>query len=360
MKRRVSMLFFFGVIALAFSASKTEAQVACDTTVTAPSSIQTAVDAVTDVNLDGERVVCLDDSGGSFSQSVVLDTADSGITLTAEPGDSPTLDGSSLGSADAISLLAGVSDVTIESLEITGYGPNPCCGLGMGIQAWNNGTSNITVQNNHIHDNTGNAILVGNEGTGVHTGWLVANNVIAGTGYYLLELTNCEGCTIIKNQVTGGFLGIVVQARNTSTTGGGSGDVVIDGVSVLHNTVNNSVYGVYVLSFTGHPWLFTPITGATTLLSSVNISNNTIVDSTGWGILFWAYNGAATAENGRIMHNEITCSGGSNGVGVLQSGYGQTGTVKNVKVVNNNFSGCDPNVTNTGQDTKLPRGLGPY
>lgn len=337
----------------------------CTTTVTAPSSIQAAIDGA-----DYGDVVCLDDSGGAFFQTVVFGPEDSGITLSAADGDSPVLNGSTLDLADAIRLLAGVSDVTIQGLEITGYGSWACCGPGMAIQAWNDGTSNITVRNNHIHGNTGNAILVGNEGTGVHTGWVVQNNVISGSGYYLLELSNCENCTIMKNDVDGGLYGIVVQARNTSTSGAGSGDVVINGVHILHNTVKNSWYGgVYVLSFTGHPWYYTPITGATTLLSSVNISNNNVEskDPWGsptykpWGILFWAYNDAATALNGRINHNEINCSNGR-GVGVLQSGYspGLVGTVKNVKVVNNSFTDCNPNVTDTGQDTKLPPGLGPY
>ena len=62
----------------------------CDATVTAPASIQAAIDA----NPGG--VVCLTDSGGEFAQQVVFGPEDSGITLTAEPGATPALNGATL------------------------------------------------------------------------------------------------------------------------------------------------------------------------------------------------------------------------------------------------------------------------
>ena len=359
MKKTLVIVLGLGFLAATLAS---HAQAVCDTTVTAPSSIQTAVDTVTDVNLDGERVVCLDDSGLGFFQSVVFGSEDSGITLTPEPGDSPVLDGSSLVPADAIRLLTGVSNVTIEGLEITGYGSAACCGPGMGIQAWNDGTSNITVQNNYIHGNTGNAILVGNERPGLHTGWLVQNNRIEGAGFYLLELTNCADCTMMKNDVDGGsFAGIIVQARNTVP---GSGLATVDGVSILHNTVANAAsYGIYVLSYTGvQTDPFDPVAGASILLSSVNISQNIVSNSGNTGILFWAFNEGATAENGRIVKNTLNCQASKPGIRVLErSASGPFGTVENVKVVNNSFdANCNPQVTDEGEDTKLPRGLGPY
>ncbi len=54
----------------------------CDSTVTAPDSIQDAIEAA---GVDG--VVCLDDSGGAFSQSVVfIGEADSFMALTSVHG----------------------------------------------------------------------------------------------------------------------------------------------------------------------------------------------------------------------------------------------------------------------------------
>ncbi|MFQ5879988.1 MAG: NosD domain-containing protein [Dehalococcoidia bacterium] len=319
----------------------------CTTTVTAPSSIQTAVDAAS----PGD-VVCLDDSGGVFSQTVVFGPEDSGITLTAEDGDTPVMDGGSA-ALDAIRFLNGVSDVTIEGLTIQNYGSGSWTQPGNAIQAWDVSTSNITIRNNVMDDFSWNAVLVGSEGGFVHDNWMVKNNTVRDATFVGIELTNCEECTIMKNDVDPSLLGIVVQARNTVA---GSGAVVIDGVHILHNTVDNAVFGIYVLSFTGHPTLFTPITGASSLLSSVSISHNTVTDSGAIGVLFWAFNAEATAKNGRIMKNVINCPAttlGDIGVGIFTAAGS---TVKNVKVVNNSFADCDTNVIDGGDATKQPPG----
>ena len=317
----------------------------CTTFVTAPASIQAAVDGAS----FGD-VVCLDDSGGDFDQEVVFGPEDSGITLSAAHGDSPVLDGSS-GLDFAIELLDGVTDVTIEHLEIHEYTNNA---RSSAILAWDVDTSNITVRYNTMHNFSWNAVLVGSEGGFIHDNWMVKNNRVDDTGFVGIELTNCEDCSILANIVDDAVLGIVVQARNTVAE---SGDVVINGVHVIGNDVDNSVFGIYVLSFTGHPTAFTPITGASTLLKSVNMSNNNVSGSSVVGIRFWAFNDDATAKNGRIMHNVIVCPASTAGVEVRESGSGQTGTVKNAKVVNNDFSIECTSVVDQGEDTKLPPGI---
>ena len=168
--------------------------------------------------------------------------------------------------------------------------------------------------------------------------------------------------------------------------------MVIDGVGVQNNTiVGAGLYGIYVLSFTGHPLFFTPITGASTLLSSVTVQKNTVTDTTGFclddpteaflgfgycddpgdffiagrGIRFWAFNDDATAINGRIMKNTVNClppNGDQENLGieVIERGSGELGTVENVKVVNNTIdSDCVPAFTDEGEDTKFPSGLLP-
>ena len=107
------MLAFVAVTPSVFAAH-------CFITITAATSIQATVDA------NPGKVICLDDSGGAFMQQVVFASTDSGITLTAEHGDSPVLDGTSLQGTgpttiSAIELLSGVSGVTIEGLEIKNY-----------------------------------------------------------------------------------------------------------------------------------------------------------------------------------------------------------------------------------------------
>lgn len=324
----------------------------CTTTVTAPASIQTAIDSA-----GSGDVVCLDDSG-VFSQTVVFGPEDSGITLSAADGDTPVMDGGSA-ALDAIRLLDGVSGVTIERLTIQNYGAAAFTQPGNAIQAWDVSTSNITVRNNVLDDFSWNAVLVGSEGGFVHDSWMVKNNVVRGAEFVGIELTNCNGCTIMKNDIDPTFLGIVVQARNSVA---GSGSVAIDGVNVSQNTVDGvGGVGIYVLSFTGDSTAFTPITGASTLLTSVSIKNNTVTDSGSAAIRCWAFNDAATAENCRITKNTINCLSSTPGIQVLERGSGQTGTVENVKVVNNTLDGeCSPAYTDEGDDTKLPPGLGPY
>jgi parallel beta-helix repeat protein len=304
-------------------------------------SIQSAVDGA-----DPGDVICL---SGTFSNEPTVTIGTSGITLTS--ASAAELHG---GDGPAFRLADGLSDVTIEGLDIG----NRIGFRGGGIETWARSTSNITIRNNYLHDNTYSGVLVGSEGGFIHTNWMVKGNTVNDHGGMGIELTNCAGCTILNNNVTGaGFAGIVVQARNTVA---GSGEVAIDGVHVLHNTINAPVgyASIYVLSITGHPTFFTPIDGASTVLSSVTLQKNTVTVA-GWGILFWAYNNAATARNGRIMKNVVNCTPSGPGIGVLQSGV-DPGTVENVKVVNNSFTDCDPNVTDTGTDTKLPPGLGPY
>lgn len=122
MNKKLTILAVVVLFAALMALGGGQAQAAhCTVTVTAPSSIQAAVDAA----MSGD-VVCLDDSGGSFNQVVVFSgTAsgddDSGITLSAEDGDAPVLDGTTGSLVDAITLQDGVRGVTIEDLEIQDY-----------------------------------------------------------------------------------------------------------------------------------------------------------------------------------------------------------------------------------------------
>lgn len=326
----------------------------CTVTLSSGANIQTAVDDA------GEGdVICLD---GTFHQSVSIGPEDTPITLS---GSSGVLDGS--GSADtgtfltpnwAILLQDGVSNVIIENLEIRNYAGLGGGGQGNAIQAWDVSTSDIIVRNNYMHGNQWNGVLVGSEGGNgkIHSNWMVRNNNVQDNDFVGIELTNCNSCTIMKNDVGGSFLGIVVQARNTIA---GTDQVAINGVNVLHNTVDSSLIGIYVLSFTGITGPpFSPIASASTLLTSVNISHNTL-DNTFSQIRFWAFNDAATAENGRIIKNVLDCDF-NRGIEILEAGQAlttQQGTVNNVKVVKNTFSNCSPDVTTLGSpEFKQPPG----
>ena len=276
----------------------------CDATVTAPDSIQDAIDAA-----GWGDMVCLDDSGGSFSQVVVFDVDDSGITLTAENGDIPVLDGASLAGSgpttvSAITLQDGVASVTIESLTIQNYeGDASGNDRSSAVVAWDVETSDIAVRDNKLLDNFWNGVLVGSEGSKIHSDWVVKNNLVEGNGFVGIELTNAEHSKIADNIVnSSGFAGIVVQARNTIPD---SGLVTIEGVLVAGNTVSDSPRGIYVLALASEPVPpFDPITAAQSLLSGLNVKDNDISAISSEGIRILGFLGGEV-RNSNFHHNTI-------------------------------------------------------
>jgi parallel beta-helix repeat protein len=354
--RKLAVLAVLALVAglMALGGGQAMAKGGCSVTVSAgdgSTAIQDAVDAASagdKICLSGTFTTTSGPGGTSEVSTVTIGT--SGITLKS--ASAAVLDG---GDGPAFRLADGVSNVTIEGLEIenrTGF-------RGGGIEAWDCSTSNITVRNNYMHDNSYNAVLVGSEGGYVHKNWSVTDNTVDDQGFAGIELTNCETCKIMKNSVgPTGYAGILVQARNTSTTGSTTTNVHINSVEVLHNTVDDAgAYGIYVLSFKGHPTNFTPITGGSTLLTNVTINNNKVTDSGSGGVIFWAYNGGAAANNATINHNDITCASSGppsgRGVRVLEAGAAGGGTVTNVKVVNNSYGNCATDVEDTGTGTKI-------
>lgn len=336
----------------------------CTVTVTAGDGATAIQDAIDDAStgdkicLKGTFTTTSGPSGTSEVATVTIGKSD----ITLRSASTAILDG---GSGPAFRLADDVYNVTIKGLEIK----NRTGSRGGGIEAWNRTTSHITIRNNNIHDNTYNAVLVGSEGLDIHSHWKVENNKVKDNGFAGVELTNCEKCTIKGNDIDGNFYGIVVQARNSIS---GSGPTTIGGVHVVNNTIDGAAaYGIYVLSFTGHPTNFTPITGASTLLKNVAVGGNTVTDTTGWcwpsgslppcsagetfidgrGIRFWAYNNAATATHGQIVNNEVNCLSGNPGIQILERGAsGQEGDVEKIKVKGNTIdSDCSPPITDEQQ-----------
>jgi len=331
----------------------------CTSTVTAPASIQSAVDAAS----EGD-VVCLDDSGGDFVQQVVFDSTDSGITLTAADGSSPVLDGATLAGSgpttiSAIELLSGVSDVTIRGLEIKNFeGDGGGNDRSSGIVAASGTTSDITIKNNVLDDNKWNGVLVFSEGDFVHDDWEVKDNTVENNGFVGIELTNCNKCEITDNDVHGhGFADIIVQIRNTIPA---SGLLTIKDVEVKGNTVGDSGRGIEILSFTGD-LSFNPISGASTLGEEISIKDNTVTDSTVAQIRFDAFNDAASNLEGKIEGNTINCAPvdlptfeGAIGIDILERGAsGQTGEVS-VKLKDNTIdTDCIPPIHYHGDSEKV-------
>ena len=333
----------------------------CTTTVTAPASIQDAVDGAS----SGD-VVCL---SGTFSQSVRIGPEDSGITLSEAHAATAILDGTGPASCTAgftictfnedwgILLEDGVSEITIENLEIRDYDDGGGGGgQGNAIQAFAEiSTSDITVRNNNLHDNQWNGVLVGSEGTTSHEKWSVYHNDVADNGFIGIELTNCNKCKITNNDVDGsGFADILVQARNTIAN---SGLITIKDVKVKDNTVGSSPRGIEAITFTGLTGSpFTSVAGASATLEKVTIKGNTVTDSTVVQIRFDAFNDPASNLKGKIEGNTINCPFGGSAIGIeiLERGAsGETGEVS-VKLKDNTIDiDCVPPIHFHGDSEKV-------
>jgi parallel beta-helix repeat protein len=143
---------------------------------------------------------------GVYHQSVVITKS---ISLVGDgailDGTHPADTGTTLTSS-TITISQGVSDVSTRGFEMRDYSEH-------GIQAWNDGTRNIKVTNNVIHDISGDAINVGNDGTGLHQNWFIAKNTLVNN----VQCIHLSGeNAVISNNTLKGFdgYGIYVQGKD--------------------------------------------------------------------------------------------------------------------------------------------------
>jgi nitrous oxidase accessory protein NosD len=268
-------------------------------------SIQDAVDAAT----PGDKIIV---HPGIYNESVVITT--DCLTLKGgweidddDDNGHAIMDGTGAG-VDAFRIKAHY--VTIQGFEMRNY-TGSGSGEGNGVQAWNDNSDFGTVRNNWIHDNTWNAVLVGNEGTSFHTGWILKNNLVSDHGSYSLELTNCVDCKIEHNTVSGGIIGIVVQARRSIP----DGIITASNIEVKHNIVSGTAYGLYAIGFEGHPTGFYSLPGAFATLEDVKIEHNKFNDNI-LGMIVWGYN-KGVLRNATIAYNKISTNS-SHGMYLLQ------------------------------------------
>jgi parallel beta-helix repeat protein len=275
-------------------------------------SIQAAIDAA---GLGGRVIV----HAGEYHQSVVIPHSivliSDGAILDGTPPVDTTTPPSTL-TYDAIRIEEGVRDVTIKYFEIRDY-KDTGSGQGNGIQAWNRGTSNIKIIGNTIHDNSWNAILVGNEGEGLHVGWEIKDNTVYNNGFYNIEITNGKDCVIAGNTVTGPggiyAVGILVQARNFASPD----DITSSGIVVADNIVSGFSggwrSGIYLLAYA--------VTGKKATLTDVRVSDNE-AHMNRYGIFAWGY-GESEVKNIRITDNSVhdnivdASTGGGDGIRLL-------------------------------------------
>ncbi len=277
-------------------------------------------------------------AAGTYNETVTIDKS---LSLVGDPGDStpgpganaPVLDGTGFSGNSAITINAGVSGVTVSGFEIQNYGPTGVTRARMralsanlqrdlsqlpevnrallmlddsrasAVQAWNSGTSNITIQDNYMHDLGWNAVLVGNEGQGLHDNWTVTGNIVRADAYGI-ELTNARNSHISNNQIT-------VASANWST-------------GVFMNCYN--------------------FVGSGTLVNGNVIQSNTITvtgSTPGTAIVLTSYESgagsSASLQNVGITGNRITGNGGA-----IVAFPSNGAEVRNMSVTDNDIQIADP------------------
>ena len=135
----------------------------------------------------------------------------------------------------AISILEGVSNVTIEGLEIRNYASG-------GIVAQGAGISNLKIEHNYIHDISGSAISLENVGNSLVSKNKISNPgsgdsiaiAVTGKAYGGNSIT-MSGVTISDNQITD-FRGkaLYVAAEDSSVS------IAVENITISGNTFNMS------------------------------------------------------------------------------------------------------------------------
>src|SRR3989344_8104915 len=226
-----------------------------DITGTPYCTIQAAIDAVTTVN--GDTIAVL---AGTYSPAIStrsecgnepasiclyknLILRGNPCNASAGPGpNAPVLNGTGLADGSAIALQRNgslISNVTIEGFEIKNYA-NPVGqgGVGSGIISWNTQTSNITIQDNYLHDLGWNGVLVGSDNGGIQSLWTVQRNIISAAAYAGVEFTNVINSKVLNNTISvsnGNWdagdsgVGIEVAVRDHGTGVTAGTNVLIEG-----------------------------------------------------------------------------------------------------------------------------------
>jgi len=292
----------------------------------------TAVDAGGKVNV----------AAGTYHEAV---TVGKSVALVGDPGDSkpgpganaPVLDGTGFSGKAAFKLTVGSSGTSISGFVIQNYGPDDDTDAD-GVVCWSSTPINsVLVADNKFSGLGWNAVLVGNEGQCVHSGWTLARNLADHYWAYGLELTNCTASTIEDNVVTApadAISGVFMACYDYA--GGGNYNVTVGSNTVQRNIVTGaSDYGLgiwlYANDFDG---------GNTVQITGATIANNTVSDCK-YGIYIQekpgasitgvvVNNNAITGNNGRGLTNTSTVAvdarynwwGDPNGPGSVGPGAG--------------------------------------
>lgn len=302
----------------------------------------------------------------TVTKPLILNGAKAGVdarTRNTSTGES-ILDGTGLSSTqyDAIKIADGVTNVTIDGFEIRNYAGSGSNGDGNGISSYcmssnTTGSSNITVQNNYIHDVDYNGILVGSENIigesmVVQSGWLIQKNKLAGFQYAGIELTNVISSQVMDNDIAApvdlfpdaGDAGVAIEIAARSRV-----KPVIAGTNILVS--GNTITGAFptgsraVINILSRTYLST----SNATLSGITLDDNDISGATNVraAVLTVAESrndGSATIGNLAITNNIL--DGNLNAIGFQDYINGGSGPASH--------SG----ITVTGNEIKNSTGIG--
>ena len=219
--------------------------------------------------------IYVDNGSYSLYRTIVLGPDDSGITIEGPAGGSAVLDRGNTNADQYVFDLQGATNVTLNSLQITGglYGINASDGAG---------STGLTVSTSTLFDNQqyGAYIGVGNDNFTFRDDAIYGE---PGAG----ALSQPIGLQIgdENGQLIGRLIGNDVY---TSTTGI---DVLASGVTLSDNDVYASTTGIYVYAST------TAIDGAA---SGVTLSDNTVHDNSQYGI-----DAIGAVISGNIVYGQV-------------------------------------------------------
>ncbi|MGM0591181.1 MAG: right-handed parallel beta-helix repeat-containing protein [Halobacteriota archaeon] len=284
---------------------------------------------------------------GTYTEKV---TVTKSITVTGDRGDSspgpgpnaPVFDGEDRYS-NAFDIAEGVSDVTIEGLEIRNY-------TRAAVAAGNNGTDGVLIRDVHAHDLGWTAIAASNRGQGRHSDWTVTNNVVEEFDTFGVRLANTRDSRVTENVIRGSVVdpetgekasdAVLVEAKSNSTHAPAT--LTVDSVTVRDNTVEGPFdwRGIEVIAWN--------VTGSDAVsVTNATVTNNTVDGETQQGIAVSTRGPHATVDGVTIAGNEVS---ESNFDGIFAGSYGGNGTVEDVTITENEVTRNAVGVGVVGQE----------
>lgn len=268
----------------------------------APGEAKATINACVTTTSPGGQVFV---ASGTYFEVVQVDKA---LTITGAPdtcgpaADAPVLDGVTqppFSNNNAFIIAAGTSDVTIEGFVMQNYNTTASFS-GAGVNAWNSGTSNITVQHNAM-STVKAMIYVGNSnGEGQHDNWTIDCNTGTNLTAAGIWVGNIDTANITNNNITSGVNSIVVDARGEDAAIGTTD------VTIRSNTLNRATadsINIFPISFT-----------VAQVIQNVTIDDNTITPAPQAKAIFVSLFAEAVVRDLTITGNSITISDKLGGV----------------------------------------------